>query len=684
MNFFLMGSVAGIGIICSLAGWGWLFLRVLRIRLSTLFGFNAAVGMALSTTLGGILNWFGVISPGLVRAYLVAGLLIFAFAGIRHIRSARDGIVSAWASFKPRRLLAFGAFVLVLVSVSKYATAVSPGWFNPQDDYHGYFVFPVKMIQTGHLGSDPFSERRIVTSLGGKAFLDTFPLSFTGNVSNLDLIDEGVAFLILLLLLYEIMARKGIPALWAMMLLLAASMFEAPTSNITAVYCGVVLLVLLFDLLDRTVFQPETNQIVLVAIVLGSLTSLKTTFAPMAGVFFLCYFGLQFWHLPGKVKTLARAGLCAALSLILLLPWMLDSYLSSGTFIYPVFGKGYHGSRYGTYLLPTANMGIHNILAFLNGLANTLGAILAIQAGLILGAFLRTRRDRLVDLVIVVNLLIDVVVIALGTGGVQMYRYSFAILFATALFLVIDELAAFAGSPGVDVTLGTTESFAAILLLGMLLGTAWHGFMTGQRDSRIAELKFAISGQSIDSLGEVSDYRNMQLAIPPGQKVLVRLDKNFLLDFRRNPIYVDDLPGGASLPPGIPSFHGPEALAEYLVNHGIRYLAYSYGDEATFSREVFGGRLQENVNVWLRRGAQIAFDFQDNAVLLGQTRKRLFDNGKMFILDLETRVPSNSTNVARGRQGSDSAGVDEAPSASVNTRERTANLRLSTGLDRKR
>jgi hypothetical protein len=306
-------------------------------------------------------------------------------------------------------------------------------------------------------------------------------------------------------------------------------------------------------------------------------------------------------------------------------------------------------------------MGIHNLLAFLNGLSNTLGAVLAIQTGLVLVAFLRTRRDRLIDLVIVVNLMIDVVVIGVSTGGVQMYRYSFAILFSTALFLLIKELAVFAESPATDMAAGATEGFAAILLLGMVFGPAWHGFMTGQRDWRIAELRFALSGQSIDSPGEVSDYRNMQLAIPPGQKVLVRLDKNFLLDFRRNPMYVDDLPGGASLPPGIPSFKGPEALAEYLVNHDIRYLAYSYGDEATFSREEFGGRLQGFVNVWLRRGAQIAFDFQDNAVLLGQTRKKLFDNGKMFILDLETRVPLNSTNVARGQQRADSPGWKRLP-----------------------
>ena len=133
----------------------------------------------------------------------------------------------------------------------------------------------------------------------------------------------------------------------------------------------------------------------------------------------------------------------------------------------------------------------------------------------------------------------------------------------------------------------------------------------------------------------------MQRTIPPGEKVLVRLDKNFLLDFKRNPIYVNDLPGGASLPPGIPIFKGPEALADYLVRHDIRYLAYSYGDEASFSRALFGDRLALNVNVWLRKGAQIAFDFQDDALALGQRRKKLFDDGRMFVVDLGEPIQPN-------------------------------------------
>lgn len=646
MNSFLLTFVVGIGVICSLAGWGVLVVSVLRSRFSTGFGFNAAVGMALSTSVGGFLNWFRMISPDVVRAYLLVGLLISAFVGARQTRSLRDFFVSARVYFRVRRFIAFLIVLLALVTLVKYATAISPGQFHPQDDYHAYFVFPVKMLQIGSLGSDPFSERRIVSSLGGKFFLDTLPLSVTGEVKNLRVMDEGVAFVVLLLLLAEIMIRKSIPGHWTLITIIAAVVFPAPLSNITAVYCGIVLLVLLFDLLDRTVATPSVNLAALLAIVLASLCSLKTTFAPMAGVFFLSFFGFQLFCLPDKGKTIARAGLCVVLIVALLSPWMLYSYRSSGTLFYPIFGKGFHGSRYGTYLLPTANMGIHNILAFVNGLANTLGAVLVIQVCLVLLVLRRTKHQRLIDLMIIINLTIDIAFIGIATGGVQMYRYSFAILFSVALFLLIEELAICPLPSELGSPLSSPDSAVAILLLGMLFGSSWHGFMAEQKEWRLAALKFALTGQDIVTPLEVSTYRNMQLTIPPGQKVLVRLDKNFLLDFRRNPIYINDLPGGASLPPGIPIFRGSEALADYLVLHNIRYLAYSYGDEATFSRAEFSIRLEPNVNVWLRKGAQIAFDFQDNVVILGQSRKKLFDNGRMFVLDLASPLAPNPTSVA--------------------------------------
>jgi hypothetical protein len=246
-------------------------------------------------------------------------------------------------------------------------------------------------------------------------------------------------------------------------------------------------------------------------------------------------------------------------------------------------------------------------------------------------------QDGLIEITVILNAVIGVLIIGIGTAGVQVFRYSFAVIFSAALFLLVKEL-------GVSKQFGTGSPFnfyggsAVVLLVGLLLGSGWDGFMAEQPEWRLAALKFSLTGGNIVSAAEVSAYRSMQFSIPPGQKVLVRLDKNFLLDFRRNPIYINDLPGGASLPPGVPIFKGSEELADYFVHLGIRYLAYSYADEATFSRAEFGNRLKPNVNVWLRVGAQIAFDFQDNVVLLGRTRKKLFDDGRMFAIDLATKV----------------------------------------------
>jgi hypothetical protein len=642
MHSFLVGFAAGIGIICSLAGWGTLVVSVLRIRFSSGCGFNAAVGLAFSTSVGGFLNLAHIISPGLVRAYLLAGLLIAVLAGAMHAGRLRDGVGSLWAYFRQRKLLALVALLFASVTIMKYAMVVSPGIFHAQDDYHAYFIFPEKMLQTGTLGQDPFSERRIVSSLGGNYFIDTFPLSVTGKFDSLRLMDEGVSFVILLVLLTEVMIRRKIPGHWTLTLLLATSLLTAAVSNITCVYGGAVLLVLLFELFDSTGAATGLNQAALLAIVLAGLMSLKTTFAPMAGIFFLSFFLFQLFRLPLKGKTIGRASFCALLILALLLPWMIDAHRSSGTFFYPLLGKGFHGSKYGIYLLPTANMGIRNLLGFFNGIANPVGAVLVIEAYSAIQAFRRKEVDRLIELIIVINLLIDIVFIGIGTGGVQMYRYCFAILLSVALFLLIKELAIAPRPSAPGSSFGLPERVKAVLMLGILLGAGLGEFMDLEKSLGLQMLKFSLSGQDIVSASEISAYRDMQLTIPPGQKVLVRLDKNFLLDFRRNTIYVNDLPGGASLPPGIPIFKGPEALAAYLVQHDIRYLAYSYGDEASFSRALFSDRLAPNVNVWLRRGAQIAFDFQDNVVLLGKSRKKLYDDGSMFVLDLATPVQSTA------------------------------------------
>jgi hypothetical protein len=641
MHSFFLGFLAGIGIILSLAGWGALVVRVLRTGSSSGFGFDAAVGLAFSISVGGVLNLAQVISPGVIRAYLLIGLLfaVFFFA-IQQGRRIWEGVGAAWAYLRQRKLLAVVAFFFVSVTFIKYATVVSPGVFHPHDDYHAYFVFPTHMLQTGTLGQDPFSERRITSTLGGNYFVNTFPLAVTGKYESLRLLDEGVSFVILLVLLAEVMVRRRIPGYWVLAVLTGAVLIQGAVSNITAVYSGTVLMIVLFELLDTVGTETGLNHAALLAIVSAGLMCLKTTFAPVTGIFFISFYWFQLSRVPNKGKAIKSAVFSALLIFVLLVPWMIDAHRSSGTFFYPLLGKGFHGSRYGLFMLPTSHMGFNNLLGFIDGLINPIGSILAIEACLILLAYRLKKGDRLVELIIVINLVIDVVFIGIGIGGVQTYRYEFALLFAVALFLLIKELAVDVNLSAPNPSLNFAERVAPVLLLGIMIGGGLDQFVLYEKWVGLPQFLNAFKDRSIDSPAEIAAYRDMQSTVPPGQKMMVRLDKNFLLDFKRNTIYINDLPGGASLPPGIPAFKGPDALANYLLQHGIRYLAYSYGDEASFSRHDYADRLKPYVNIWLRRGAQIAYDFQDNCVLLGKSRKKLYDDGHMFVLDLATPAQS--------------------------------------------
>jgi hypothetical protein len=641
MHSFFLGFVAGLGIIVALAGWGALVVRVLRTGSSSGFGFDAAVGLAFSTSVGGVLNLAQVISPGVIRGFLLIGLLLAVFFfGIQQGRRIWDGVGAAAVYLRQRKLLAVVAFFLASVTFIKYATVVSPGVFHPHDDYHAYFVFPTHMLQTGTLGQDPFSERRITSTLGGNYFVNTFPLAVTGKYETLRLLDEGVSFIILIVLLAEIMVRRKIPGYWVLAALVGAVLIQGAVSNITAVYSGTVLMIVLFELLDTVGMETGLNHAALLAIVSAGLMCLKTTFAPVTGIFFISYYWFQLSRVTNKGKAIKSAVFSALLIFLLLLPWMIDAHRSSGTFFYPLLGKGFHGSRYGLFMLPTSHMGFNNLLGFMDGFVNPMGTILAIETCLILLAYRLKKGDRLVELIIVINLAIDAVFIGIGIGGVQTYRYEFALLFAVALFLLVKELAVDVNLSTPNPSLNFAERVAPVLLLGLMIGGGLDQFVLYEKWVGLPQLINAFKDRSIDTPAEVAAYRDMQLSVPPGQKMMVRLDKNFLLDFRRNTIYINDLPGGASLPPGIPAFKGPDALADYLLQHGIRYLAYSYGDDAAFSRREYADRLKPHVNIWLRRGAEIGFDFQDNCVLLGKSRKKLYDDGNMFVLDLATPTQS--------------------------------------------
>ncbi|MCI0560189.1 MAG: hypothetical protein MN733_17005, partial [Nitrososphaera sp.] len=150
--------------------------------------------------------------------------------------------------------------------------------------------------------------------------------------------------------------------------------------------------------------------------------------------------------------------------------------------------------------------------------------------------------------------------------------------------------------------------------------------------------------QPLFSAEELTSVRAMQQAVPPGEVMLVSLDRPSLLDYARNSIYIVDVPCYFSLKPGMPCFKGPQALRDYLEAVGIQYLAYSYGNEAKrrsnieykLSKEFAKFRnLSGSFGPWRRALSKRSLAFMMILTELAKTEKVIFDDGQRRVLYLD-------------------------------------------------
>ena len=111
------------------------------------FGLLGALGMAFSVILGGLFNLLGVISPLLLRLYLLVGIFLFGTL----VYSRRQGLYESFSQtiklLSGNRILVVGT-VLVAVLLLLNLFHVKSSLLNSHDDFHAYLVFPLKMLKT--------------------------------------------------------------------------------------------------------------------------------------------------------------------------------------------------------------------------------------------------------------------------------------------------------------------------------------------------------------------------------------------------------------------------------------------------------------------------------------------------------------------------------------------------------
>ncbi|MHC5114953.1 MAG: hypothetical protein ACYTGP_11065, partial [Planctomycetota bacterium] len=195
MIHLLLASSIGVAILLAWVGWGSLLNTVLAREPALDWGQRAAWGVAVLTIAGGVFEMLGVVSRPLVLVLIAGGVLLW----LVHALLRRP-----WRTVRPERALAvIGThkiataigIVVVLIIGARFVGHVQTRFFNPHDDYQAYLVFPVRMLDTGHMGVDPFNHTRLMAGLGGKYFLDTFSLG-TGSAYNLHLVDAVLGLVV--------------------------------------------------------------------------------------------------------------------------------------------------------------------------------------------------------------------------------------------------------------------------------------------------------------------------------------------------------------------------------------------------------------------------------------------------------------------------------------------------------
>jgi hypothetical protein len=626
------------------AGWGTALAAITRQRRVPL-ALSVIWGASLFTFFGGVSAAASLLSAGSLHAFIVVGGLLLAAHTLRRRRELGLRLRALWRT-APRSppvqvaLLALGVFsaIQILGGAADLAS-------NPYDDGIAYYPFAKQLLEHGTL-IEPFSFRRLGT-LGGQA-LQHAALLLAVPLPMLNAFDRSLCLLLSLGLLasHEVEGKR--PPLFARMLS-ALVLLSLPNISINSAshYSGLAFFLGLFQTLERLPRPPLAGRrervasLVPLALTAAALCTLRQNYLATVGLCLCISYACVLLQRRARPRASAlEAVVCFGLLGGALLPWLILSYRSSHTFLFPLLPGTFnpdvalqsHWSTFSKLLRFAWEVWMH---------AEPFAALsLFLLAGL-------SVRERSLRRPLASLWLAAVLTIALSCASLSLMdpgnlsRYCFGFLAASILLSWQCAAARFRAEP-------LTATVMALALLVTLERNQSQTYeMVDRRIADLAELLRRTSpAEPVPPVAAA--YRRLQSFTPVGATLLVMLEEPYHLDYARNTIYSLDLPGIASPGRGMPCFQGPEALAGYLHQQGIRYLAFVRPERAAFSYrradwfpKIFGPQ-----EIW-RVYAPYMVDVMDNVARLGESRGLLHEDAGMMLLDLDSRVENSSVEDSR-------------------------------------
>jgi hypothetical protein len=600
----------------SLCGYGFFLHTYLLGRRKEFEYLIPGLGVSSVVLLGGYLNVFH-------QAGRVSSIMIFLFGLFLAIWVFLKNVSIKSLIYRP--LYDFKSFLLqtlaTLVVLYFYILGVLNRSFNVHDDYEGYFVFAAKLKQLGTLGDEFFSERRLVTSVGGQSFIDSFSLTFL-DLEFAHASDLGIGFLALVVSVALFLKSKG----WSSSQIGGATilicLINPMTVNITSKY---MLTLLIFNLLafvaDRNIGFRFSHQITVAMISTAGMT-LKNSAVPFLLGVLVLYSVLTVSSRPRNSASITNPLLLYLFTLIFWFPWGLELYRSFGTFQYPLLGRGNHGSAYGTFAQNSDIFDFRFIKSLLTPILYAPTSSILLSCTVILMIWLWfsspiSNKDRRILIYVLGLLFLFYISFTIATDGYSIYRYIFPMLFAFFLYLLHFLHRAKLRILGIVFVLSLTLSISQLTFMNSGYSSITSRMsINGISDSNVPNPK-----QKVDVIQEL---------LPRDSRVLLRTSFNFLFDFKRNDYQIADYPGAASPPPGLPNFGTKLDMENYLRSQGVDFVIFQY--KGLFEKENFSDRLTNNYNRWLKAEAANAFAFHDRMVELSQDQVALYDDGEVFVL----------------------------------------------------
>ena len=615
----------------ALIGWGWLIAHLIHYHRSMDIGLYGALGMALTAIMGGVMNLLGVISPSLAKIYVLLGIgVMFILIFMR-----RHDIIQWFIHIKPksvraRTILNIAISVLIVFIILYGVAAGSKFQYNHHDDHHAYLVFPYKMLGAGSLELEPFNERRLL-ALGGQSILQAF-LMGAFNTQKVCVADMGLGWLVFIGLILSHCIYRRLSPYHIVMILLAIHLIQLPIVNVSSVCTGIALFYALIYTFIVAQPKQQFQKLFMISLIAAGLCSLKSSHILACGLLILLIYLIgenqTFMH---KVKGLAIIALLCAL---FLLPWMINMYQSNGTLLFPLLGKGYHGSAYSTF--PDVSCGVYNLESLgkmikylIKDSAFILSFVLVVLPFIVASEGRHNHRT-----LAAAFLATWIAAIVLDFHSGLQWRYDFAFTFTFLTFQIVE----FISLRGIQ-THAVSRYLYSLIGLAIILVIFTYSYWPSFRkfDQEIQHMK---EPEKLWEKSEMDYYRNFQQVVPLGQKILARLSKPFLLDFSRNRIFTVDWPGGSGPPPGLPCLGTAEQLADYLRSQSIWYIMYSYREEANFTYRQYSKRLRFNRPGYRNRVmklAQYTFGFQERLIELARHYKAIYLDNYTVVIDLNDR-----------------------------------------------